>query len=214
MSIDDSHQQGDLSSETTCEKKESSVSLRKRFFLGTGVILLFFCAISSPLLYQQGRSLLEEAAKAKSQIVMASVEASQSYVRGVLRPKMYEILREDAFVLEPMSTSYVSRAVMDRFHQTMPEYCYRRVAVDARNPAFEANPIEVEVIRTFQTDPERQEQQKIFRSEDDTMFMVYRPVCLYLTGRVAVTAGFHCALSNPASDLFEGDRGIGWMLWR
>ncbi len=187
MRIEGSHQEGEMPMETARKRKESSVSLRKRFFLGTGVILLFFCAIFALLLYQQGRSLLAEAAGAKSQIVMATVEASQSYVREVLRPKMYEILGQDAFVLEAMSTSYVSRAVMDRFHENMPEYLYRRVAVGARNPAFEANPTEVEVIQSFRADPLRQEQQKIVRTEDDTLFMVYRPVyftssCLHCHG--------------------------------
>lgn len=208
MSVDDSQQQGDLSSKTARKRKESSVSLRKRFFLGTGVILLFFCAISSLLLYEQGRSLLEEAAGAKSQIVMAAVEASQSYVREVLRPKMYEILGQDAFVLEAMSTSYVSRAVMDRFHQSMPEYYYRRVAIDARNPAFEANPAEVEVISSFRSNPERQEQQKIIRNEDDTMFMVYRPI--YFT-----SSCMHChgdPVEAPASlvEQYGSSRGF----WR
>lgn len=208
MRIEDSRQHGHLSLETAREKKESSVSLRKRFFLGTGIILLFFCAISALLLYQQGRSLLEEAAGAKSQIVMAAVEASQSYVREVLRPKMYEILGEDAFVLEAMSTSYVSRAVMDRFHQTMPEYCYRRVAVDARNPAFEANPAEVEVIQSFKSDPAKQEHREIIRSEDDTMFMVYRPV--YFT-----SSCMHChgdPAEAPASLLEQYGSGRGF--WR
>ena len=35
---------------------------------------------------------------------------------------MYQVLGQDAFLLEAMSTSYVSRAVMDRLKETTPEY--------------------------------------------------------------------------------------------
>ena len=88
-----------------------SLSLRTRFFLGVGVILLCFCSICAYIIYRQGKLLIEEASRAKSQIVMAAVEANMNYVRQVLRPKLYEVMGKDAFVMEGMSTSYVSRPV-------------------------------------------------------------------------------------------------------
>jgi PAS domain S-box-containing protein len=167
--------------------RSGRISFRTKFLLGIGVILLFFCSICALLLYQQGKLVLEEAAYAKSQIVMASVEANQSYVRDVLRPKMYELLGEDAFVLEAMSTSYVSRVVLDEFNRTLPEYRYRRVAVDARSPASEANPLEVEKIRYFESNPDKQGWRGIIRMGDEPLFMSYRPVyfhasCLHCHG--------------------------------
>ena len=51
---------------------------------------------------------------------MAAAEATRSYVQEVLRPKMYQVLGQDAFLLEAMSTSYVGRAVMDRLKEHHP----------------------------------------------------------------------------------------------
>ena len=152
---------------------------RTRFFLGIAAILLIFSTICALLIYGQGKSLLEDAAYAKAQIVVAAVEASQSYVRGVLRPKMYELLGEDAFVLEAMSTSYVSRVMMDDFNKTLPEYRYRRVALDARNPASEANADEVEMIGYFESNPDRRDWQGIIKTAGEAFFMCYRPVRFY-----------------------------------
>jgi two-component system, NtrC family, sensor kinase len=92
-----------------------------RFFLGIGLILVSFCVICAYVIYRQGRVLLESAAHGKSEIVINAVEATQNYVRDVLRPRTYEILGRDAFVLEAMSTSFVARSVMDRFNASMPE---------------------------------------------------------------------------------------------
>jgi len=63
------------------------------------------CFNHRPFHLHPGKSLLEGAAYEKAEMVMASVEATRSYVQEVLRPKMYQVLGRDAFVLEAMSTS-------------------------------------------------------------------------------------------------------------
>jgi two-component system, NtrC family, sensor kinase len=170
-------------------KRPRSFSLRTRFVLGVGIILLCFCSISAYIIYRQGILLVESASHAKSQIVMATVEANMNYVREVLRPKIYEVLGDDAFILEAMSTSFVSRSVMDRFNAAMPEYRYRRVAVGARNPTFEANPTEARMIKYFIQNPDKIDWHGIVQQGDESQFTVYRPVrfsesCLRCHGAV------------------------------
>ncbi len=155
-----------------------------------GVILLCFCSICAYIIYRQGRILIEEASRAKSQIVMAAVEANQSYVRQVLRPKLFEVLGKDAFVLEGMSTSFVSRAVMDRFNQANPEYRYRRVNLKARNPKSEANPTEVRMLEYFAANPDKQDWDGIMKVDGELQYMRFRPVyfsasCLHCHGSLA-----------------------------
>ncbi len=124
-----------------------SLSLQRKFLLGVGVIFLGFCLIIALAIYSREKSLLAEAAHEKAEMVMAAAEATRSYVLEVLRPRMYEALGHDAFLLEAMSTSYVSRSVMDRLKDTMPEYQIRRVALHARNPASDPKPFEVKLIK-------------------------------------------------------------------
>jgi PAS domain S-box-containing protein len=171
-------------------RKLRALSLRTRFFLGIGIILLCFCSICAYIIYRQGKLLIEEAAHAKSQIVMAAVEATQNYVRQVLRPKIFEVLGKDGFIMEAMSTSYVSRAVMDRFNAAMPEYRYRRVSIHARNPKSEANATEVRMLQYFAANPDKQDWEGIVPIEGESQYMRYRPVyfsasCLHCHGAVA-----------------------------
>jgi hypothetical protein len=153
-----------------------SLSLRARFFLGTALILLIFCSICAYFIYRQGVLLVEASSHDKSRIVMAAVEANMNYVRDVLRPRIYDVLGKDAFVLEAMSTSFISRSVMERFNAAMPEYRYRRVAVQARNPAFEANWNEARMIRYFSANPDKNDWRGIMQVEGESLFLLYRPV--------------------------------------
>jgi PAS domain S-box-containing protein len=188
-------------------RRFASLSLRARFFLGVGVILLCFCSICAYIIYRQGKMLIEEASRAKSQIVMAAVEATQAYVRQVLRPRLYEIMGKDAFVMEAMSTSYVSRAVMDRFGEAMPEYRYRRVNVNARNSNSEANPAEVRMLKYFAANPDKQDWEGILQIDGESQYMRYRPVyysasCMHCHGK---------AMDAPKALLekYGSERGFG-----
>ena len=118
------------------------LSLRSKFLTGTAFILLVICFLSAFLIYHREKRLLEYSAYKETRLVMEAVEASREYIRDTLRPKMQETFGYDYFMLEAMSTSFVGREVMDRLKVTMPEYDYRRVAVNARNPASEANATE------------------------------------------------------------------------
>ena len=171
-------------------RKLQSLSLRTRFFLGIGLILLCFCTISAFIIYRQGRLLVEEAALSKSQLVMAAVEANMNYVREVLRPRIFEVMGKDAFIMEAMSTSFVSRSVMDRFNETMPEYRYRRVAINARNPKSEANLTEKHMIQFFAANPDKQDWSGIMQIDQESLFTQFRPVyfsasCLHCHGEVS-----------------------------
>ena len=48
-----------------------------------------------------------------------------------------------------MFTSYISRVVMQRFQETLPFFEYRRVAINAMNPDFEADALEREKYNIF-----------------------------------------------------------------
>lgn len=181
--------------------------LQKRFLLGVGLIFLCFCFISALLIYLYEKSLLEEVGYAKSQLVMATVEANSSYVAEVLRPKMYEVLGQNAFVLEAMSTSFVTKAVMDRFNNTLPEYRYRRVAVHARNPASEATEFELGLIRFFVEHPEQQSRQGIVNIGD-------RPHFIYSSAVHFSRSCMHCHgkpedAPKALLDLYGRERGFG-----
>lgn len=182
-------------------------SLQRKFLVGVGLIFLGFCVVSAVLIYYHEKRVLEDAAREKSELVMAAAEASRAYVQEALRPKMYEVMGKDAFVLEAMSTSYVGRAVMDRFKEAMPEYQYRRVARQARNPASQAQPFELQLIEFFAAHPDQHSWQGIVKIGGRSNFLRARP------DRFSQSC-MHCH-GDPKDapqallDLYGSERGFG-----
>ena len=154
----------------------SSMGVQSKFLLGTGFILLISCIVSAFVIYFHEKLQMEEQAFAKSELVMAAVDASRDYVREELRPAMYKEMGEDYFFLEAMSTSFVGRSVMERFAPALEEFDYRRVAINARNPDFEANELEREKIKYFEHHPEKLEWQGVVNIQGQDKFKRFHPV--------------------------------------
>lgn len=170
------------------EKKRRLSGLQFQFQIALGAIFLVFCALTAWLIYIHQKHLIEQTALSKSHMVMAAVESTRAYIRETLRPKMYEFTGPDTFLLEAMSTSYITREVMERFKQTLPEYSYRRVAVNARNPQSAPTPIEMELIEYFRSHPGKADWQGMRSFGDSVAFVHARPVvmrrsCLKCHGR-------------------------------
>jgi len=165
--------------------QSKSSGLQTRFLIGLAAILIVFSAIASTAIYFQSKNRIEEDAFRQAELVMTAMEANRSYVREVLRPKMYRTIDEDNFIIEAMSSSYISRAVMDRFQEKVSDFNYRRVAINARNPDFEAKGQELEMIRYFNENPEISEWHGITVKDENRYFMHFRPVKFR-------TSCFHC----------------------
>lgn len=152
------------------------VGLQGRFLIGLAVTLLLFSAFAASLIYFYEKEGIEEEAFQKTEIVMTAVGAVRQYIRDTLRPRMYGLLGDDDFVLEAMSSSFISRAVMDNFKGVLPDFSYRRVALNARNPAYEATEHERAMISYFQRNSNQKEWRGIIRSGDQHLYMRYQPV--------------------------------------
>lgn len=152
------------------------LGMQTKFLLGLAAILLCFSAFSASLIYIYEKNNLEEEAYRQTDLVMAAIDSTRGYVRKVLRPTMYSMLGDDAFVLEAMSSSYISRQVMDLFKEKLPEFEYRRVALNARNPDFEATESEVKMIDFFKNNPQEQEWRGVVARETGRYYMRFQPV--------------------------------------
>ncbi|HET98229.1 MAG TPA: DUF3365 domain-containing protein [Desulfurivibrio alkaliphilus] len=167
---------------------KDSLSVQSKFFLVTGLILLLNCLGTALIIYQAEKKQLVARAFAQSELVMAAVEASRAYVREELRPVMYSRFGRDYFLPEAMSTSYVGRAVMERFAPLVGDYDYRRVAINARNPRYEVNELERRMIAYFIEYPDQVEWRGLLKIDGKDKFKRFRPVyfeeeCLLCHGR-------------------------------
>ena len=160
----------------TTQPFESSWSLRTRFQIGIALCLLVVCFTSAFFIYRHEKRQLEEIAHANTELVMAAVEASRAYIREELRPRMFDAFGPDFFMMEAMSTSYVGRAIMDRFGHELADFRYRRVSINARNPAAEADALERRMIDYFKQNPGQRNWQGMAGTQNEAHFVRYQPV--------------------------------------
>lgn len=132
------------------------------------------------------KSIVDDALK-QSEIILHEVEAIRKYVRSVVRPKAYELTNDDEFIIELMSTTYVSLQIMNIFKQEMDDYAYRRVSLNPRNDDNRADSHEEEMAEWFDSDRERTFWQGVVKKGSGTYFTSMIPdyisnECLYCHG--------------------------------
>ncbi|NMC48528.1 MAG: DUF3365 domain-containing protein, partial [Desulfovibrio sp.] len=150
--------------------------------LMAGLVAFFVVALNMHL-----GQLMEGESREKAALILAQVEAMQHYVRTTLRPSMYETLPSDQFILEAMSTSFVTRAVMSDPNLSREGFLYRRVTIGARNPDYEANTMEREFIRQFEANPSLTHVEKIAEVDGEPNFITvyvqrFDPTCMHCHG--------------------------------
>lgn len=161
--------------------------IQTKFIAGLMLAVLLLGSAFSFGFYRYMRTVLEEEVQDKAKLILTHVDSVQQYVREVLRPAMYERL-PDAFVIQAMSSSFISRKIMASVNAPQDGTIFRRVAIDARNPDYEANEHERELIRYFQKNSTTNLWQGYRLINDEQYYLMVRPVrfeqgCMYCHGR-------------------------------
>lgn len=160
----------------TAQSQKRHPGFQTRFLLVLAAILIIFSGLTASTIYHHEMENLEQNAHEKTELVMKSIEANRNYVQDVLRPAMYQEVGEKRFILEAMSSSYISRMIMEGFSKQVPGFVYRRVAIGAKNPAYEANTLETAMIERFRKNSALAEWQGILEMEGKKYFMRFQPV--------------------------------------
>jgi PAS domain S-box-containing protein len=152
------------------------LSLKTQFRLGAGLILFLFCLGTSLLVFNYQKNHVEETVYKETEIYIAAVDATRTYVKDVLRPKMYEIVSEEEFVVEGMSTSFVGREVMKRVHDRFPEFSYKRAAPNPMNPINKADSFESSMIDWFKDESNLREWSGVIQKDGRAYYTRVRAI--------------------------------------
>ncbi len=150
-------------------------TLQSKFLSGLGLVMALVVAFFALALNLHLERLMEGEARSKAALILSQVEAVQGYVRATLRPAMYRLLPEDQFVLEAMSTSYITRGVMSDQNLAKQAFLYRRVGVGARNPDYEADGLERGYIARFEAEPGLVRVEELVEFDGEKHFVTARP---------------------------------------
>lgn len=129
-------------------------SIRGKIFLLIGAI-----AVASGLgigfyTYQEELQRAKEYSREKVKLTMTFAKAAREYVRGTLRPKIYELMnkydciRED-FILEAQSSSFVTNSIFRKVSEDFRGLILRQVAFKPLNPKNAPTHVEERIINLF-----------------------------------------------------------------
>jgi len=163
------------------------MNLRRKYLFSAGLVLIGLACALALFYYRHMRALLIQEALHKSAVVLEEVEAIRGYVKEELRPVVRDLAGRDHFVIEAMSSTYVSLRIMKRFETKMDGIRFRRVSFNPLNPANMADAYEEEMFDWFEAHPDKRLWQGIVSKNGQEYFVsilpdYFEPGCLRCHG--------------------------------
>jgi len=149
--------------------------LQTRFFVQICLLAVAMGLFFVGVLYFHLQQITDQEAQQRARLILEQASSVQHYVQEELRPRMYAENEGRRFIIEAMSSSYVSRKVMRDVAENR-DVIYRRVAINSRNPDFDPNELEMRMIRYFRNNPRTDIWQKQLTRGDKQYFYCSRPV--------------------------------------
>lgn len=150
-------------------------SLQSKFILGLIFIVMIISVVNITGLWFFMQKTLQDEVSTRAKIVLDQVDSVKKYVQYTLRPTLLAEL-PDKFIREGMSSSYITRSVMEKNNTSDLNYIFRRVAIGARNPEFEANNVEKELIHYFRENQDKKLWQGKKHLGNQDVYILARPV--------------------------------------
>ena len=166
----------------------SQMTFKTKFRIGTASILLLFCAGASTVLYQYLKEVATNDIYRETEIFISTADATRTYVKDVLRPRMTELLPTGAFIPHAMSTTFVGRDIMNRLQKRFPNFKYKRAASDPMNEVNQADDFELKMLKWFDANRDKREWHGLIKKNNRSFYTRLRAIyveseCLYCHGR-------------------------------
>ncbi|MBT4644397.1 MAG: DUF3365 domain-containing protein [Deltaproteobacteria bacterium] len=152
------------------------LSIKTQYYLGAAIILMICCVGASWYQYMNLQHQAITSVYNKTEIFLSAASSIRSYVKDNLRPKIRESLTSDQFILEAMSTSYISRQIMNNLKKSYPEFIYKRAANNPRNFVNKADEFENKMLRWFSNHREKKQWEGMIKKEGGTFYVRMTPI--------------------------------------
>ncbi len=128
-------------------------SIKSKLILFIGTIVIIFSSILLQSTYNVTTSNIEDLAKQQLSLALHFDLAIREYVAEKVRPLMFNLISKEAFIPETMSTSFVARNIFEKVRENFPDYIIKFSSGNPRNPANQAGPEELNMIKYFNDNP-------------------------------------------------------------
>ncbi len=130
-------------------------SIGLKLFIIVAVFVMLFSAFLFYRTYVISSDHVYQVVNQQADLALQFDLAIRSYVKNKIRPIMYEFVNKDEFIPETMSTSFVARSIFEEIKKEFPGIILKFSSDNPRNPANQASPEELEIIKFFNKNPTR-----------------------------------------------------------
>jgi hypothetical protein len=130
------------------------MNIGTKFSLAVSGLALLFCGVILYRTWSTTEAYTEELTWQQAALALEFDLAIRQYAAEAIRPAMEKRVGKDEFVIEAMSTSYISRQVFDKVDEKYPDYVLKFSSDNPRNPANQAGPEELKLLQYFRDNPQ------------------------------------------------------------
>jgi PAS domain S-box-containing protein len=162
-------------------------SITIKLLISIGGLTICFLALILYSSYSLTNKQINEVIEQQASMALKFNLAIRGYVGGSIRPIMYQLIEEDEFIVEAMSTSYVARSIFEEVRKKFPEYIIKFSSDNPRNPINQAGPEELKIIEHFNNNPDLNRWEGVITIKDKKYMAKFnarrmKKSCLYCHG--------------------------------
>ncbi|MBN2377907.1 MAG: PAS domain S-box protein [Sedimentisphaerales bacterium] len=127
-----------------------------KFLLFVGLFMLILSGFVIYRTWSTSHENLNHQLHHQAEMALEFDLAIRSYVGEQVRPFSEDHIEKGEFYPETMSTSFVARSIFDKVREKFSDCVIKFSSGDPRNPANQANPAELSIIKHFNENPQTQ----------------------------------------------------------
>ncbi len=129
-------------------------SITAKVLISIGGLTVCFLALILYFFYSLTNKQISGVIQQEASVALQFDLAIREYISESIRPIMYQLVDDDEFIVEAMSSSYVARSIFEKVGKEFPEYIIKFSSDNPRNPINQAGPEELNIIEHFNNNPE------------------------------------------------------------
>jgi len=184
------------------------LTAKTQYYLGAGIILLVCCTGASWYQYWNLQNQALANVYRKADIFLSTASSIRMYVKDTLRPRIGKDLTSDRFILEAMSTSFVSRQIMNHLKQGYPDFSYKRAAYHPRNPVNSADEFETKMLSWFAENRTAERWEGLIKKGQQTYYARMTPI--WAEGECLQCHGVSTHAPRELLDRYGSENGFGF----
>lgn len=153
----------------------NTMSLQVRFAVMLTVIFFVSLPIVGAAAYYVLQKNINEDVFEQAEFFLNTMESVRQQVGKVMRPAVQNYMGS-RFDTRFMSTSFAARGVADRLKEKFPDYSFRHISLNPRNPVNQADPFERGIIQFFSKNRKLRETKGFIMRDKAEFFYVSKPV--------------------------------------